>query len=151
MPVTARTLLQKLQYLPRSRGAIQGQHQHPCGRELLAAALIDQIHQTRRIDVCLRVELHVEHRMPAVDRFDPQLLGGRFQAGIFQQVAHRIGHRALAVFQFLLYALALGRRAGVGDLAVGAQALVFFGDVLRPSARGQFSPAGAHKCRSPRR
>ena len=72
--------------------------------------------------------------MPAVHGLNADLLGQRLERGIHYQVVHRFRHWAISILQFLFGTVAPRVIGGVGDLPVGAKALVFVGDVLRRNA-----------------
>ena len=68
--------------------------------------------------------------MAAVDGLDADLFGQGLERGVLEQVVDGFGNRAISILQFLFGTVAGGGVGGVGDLAVGAETLVFVRDVV---------------------
>ena len=75
--------------------------------------------------------------MATIDGFDTDLLGGGFERRIEQKVADSLGDCAVTILQFLFGTVAGGGVGGVGDLPVGAQTLIFVGDIVGRNANFQ--------------
>jgi len=83
------------------------------------------------------MELDIQRSAPAIDSFDPDLLGVALEQGKPQQGLDRIRQRTETIPQIGAHRLRLLGVLHVGDALVGTQALLLVGDVVGRDANVQ--------------